>query len=202
MEIKTAVFITDSGAHYVDNEKYVKVNVTERVTIFKCYLTDMYETNDTTQNTQPMEYVAYSINNKLESGQKYMITHKIIPHPNKGQQLVMVIQDAEQANDSVSNFELTDDVKQSLDTIRNLPGNVSEKIDLLTEKVKGLLGYNGINTLIQAIDFAYNTPLQFNFGTFKNVRAYLDTIIVGESRTGKSSTATALAHWSISATVR
>lgn len=178
--------------HIMRNEKYVKVNVTERVTIFKCYLTDMYETNDTTQNTQPMEYVAYSINNKLESGQKYMITHKIIPHPNKGQQLVMVIQDAEQANDSVSNFELTDDVKQSLDTIRNLPGNVSEKIDLLTEKVKGLLGYNGINTLIQAIDFAYNTPLQFNFGTFKNVRAYLDTIIVGESRTGKSSTATAL----------
>ena len=174
------------------NEKYVKLDELERVTVFKCFLTDMYETTDTTQNTQPMEYVAYSINNKLESGQKYMITHRIIPHPNKGQQLVMIILNAEQANDSVSNFELTDDVKQSLDTIRNLPGNVEERINTLTEKVKGLLGYDGINTLIQAIDFAYNTPLQFNFGNFKNIRAYLDTIIVGESRTGKSSTATAL----------
>lgn len=174
------------------NEKYVKIDELERVTVFKCFLTDMYETNDTTQNTQPMEYMAYSINNKLESGQKYMITHKIIPNTNKGQQLVMVILDAEQANDSVSNFELTEEVKQSLDTIRNIPGNLNEKIDTLTEKVKGLLGYDGINPLIQAIDFAYNTPLQFNFGNFKNVRAYLDTIIVGESRTGKSSTATAL----------
>lgn len=174
------------------NEKYVRIDELERVTVFKCFLTDMYETNDTTQNTQPMEYMAYSINNKLESGQKYMITHKIIPNTNKGQQLVMVILDAEQANDSVSNFELTEEVKQSLDTIRNIPGNLDEKIDTLTEKVKGLLGYDGINPLIQAIDFAYNTPLQFNFGNFKNVRAYLDTIIVGESRTGKSSTATAL----------
>jgi hypothetical protein len=34
--------------------------------------------------------------------------------------------------------------------------------------------------------------LQFNFGSFKNVRGYLDTIIVGESRVGKSSTAETL----------
>ena len=54
------------------------------------------------------------------------------------------------------------------------------------------MGYDGINTLIQAIDFSYSTPLQFNFGNFKNERAYLDTIIVGESRTGKSSTANCL----------
>ena len=172
-------------------EKHVSMSILKRITVFKCYLTDMYETTDTT-TTQPMEYTAYSIDLKLESGQKYMITYKLVPHPYKGQQLIMLILDAEQANDSVSDFVLDEDVKASLQVIQNLPGTLNDKITLLTEKVKGLLGYNGINPLIQAIDFAYHTPLQFNFGTFKNIRAYLDTIIIGESRTGKSSTADCL----------
>lgn len=175
----------------LQKEKYVSIKPIKRATIFKCYLTDMYETTNTTV-TQPMEYTAYAVNNKLESGQKYLVTYKLVPHPYKGQQLIMLITDAQQANDSVTNFEITPSVKQSLQTIIDLPGNVSDKINTLTEKVKGLLGYDGINTLIQTIDFAYHTPLQFNFGTFHNVRAYLDTIIVGESRTGKTSTADCL----------
>lgn len=175
----------------LDKEKYVRFDELEKVTVFKCYLTDLFETSNTT-NHQPMEYVAYSIDTKLESGQKYMITYKLVPHPYKGRQLIMIVLDAEQANDSVTDFKLTDSVKESLKTIQEIPGTLEEKITSMTEKVKGILGYDGINTLIQAIDFAYNTPLQFNFGTFKNQRAYLDTIIIGESRTGKSSTADCL----------
>ena len=175
----------------MQKEKYVSIKIQKQVTVFKCYLTDMYETNDTTSN-QPMEFMAYSLNTKLESGQKYLVSYKLVPHPYKGQQLIMLITDARQANDSVNNFELTPDVIESLKTVQEIQGNVSDKVNTLTEKVKGLLGYNGINTLIQAIEFAYNTPLQFHFGNFKNVRAYLDTIIVGESRTGKSSTADCL----------
>lgn len=175
----------------LDKEKYVRIDELEKITVFKSFLTDLFETSNTT-NHQPMEYTAYSIDTKLESGQKYMITYKLVPHPYKGRQLIMIILDAEQANDSVTDFKLTDEVKESLRTIQEIPGNVPQKIEIMTEKVKGILGYDGINTLIQTIDFAYNTPLQFNFGTFKNVRAYLDTIIVGESRTGKSSTADCL----------
>ncbi len=177
--------------HIMDKEKSVKIDIQERVTMFKCFLTDLYETTDTT-SVQPMEYTAYSIDNKLESGQKYLITYKLVPHPYKGQQLIMLIMDAEQANDSVTDFELTDQVKSSLQTIQNIEGDVATKINNLTEKIKGLLGYNGINTLIQSVDLAFHTPLQFNFHTNKNIRAYLDTIIVGESRTGKSSTADCL----------
>jgi adenosyl cobinamide kinase/adenosyl cobinamide phosphate guanylyltransferase len=58
--------------------------------------------------------------------------------------------------------------------------------------MKGLIGYNGNNQLIQSIDLAYHTVLQFNFGSFKGVRGYLDTLVVGESRVGKSSTAETL----------
>lgn len=175
----------------MDKEKYVRIDEIDKVTVFKAFLTDLFETANTTSH-QPMEYQAYSIDTKLESGQKYMITYKLVPHPYKGRQLIMIILNAEQANDSVTDFQLTDSVKESLKTIQDIPGTLPEKINSLTEKVKGILGYNGINTLIQAIDFSYNTPLQFHFGTFKNERAYLDTIVVGESRTGKSSTADCL----------
>ena len=171
-------------------ERCVKIKTLTKQTIFKAYVTDLFETNDDT--SQPMEFTAYSIGCKLESGQKYLVTYKLAPHPYKGQQLTMLITNAVQANDSVSNFQVDETAKQNLDKIRNMPGTVSEKVDKLVQHVKGIIGYNGNETLIKAIDFAYHTVLEFNFGTFKNVRGYLDTIIVGESRVGKSSTADAL----------
>lgn len=171
-------------------ERCVKIKQLARKTIFKAYVTDMFETTDA--SVQPMEYAIYSIGCKLESGKKYLVTYKLVPHPYKGQQLTMLITNAVQASDSVSNFTVTAETKQKLDVIKNMSGTVEERINLMTEKVKGLLGYNGNNTLIQAIDFAYHTALQFDFGTFKGVRGYLDTLIVGESRVGKSSTAETL----------
>ena len=171
-------------------ERCIKIKTLTKQTIFKAYVTDLFETND--DSTQPMEFVAYSIGCKLESGQKYLVTYKLVPHPYKGQQLTMIITSAVQAKDSVSNFQIDNTAKTNLDVIKNIPGDVSAKIHTLVQHVKGLLGYNGNDTLIKALDFAYHTALEFNFGTFKNVRGYLDTIVVGESRVGKSSTADAL----------
>jgi hypothetical protein len=171
-------------------ERCVKVKTLTKQTVFKAYVTDLFETND--DSSQPMEFVAYSIGCKLESGQKYLVTYKLVPHPYKGQQLTMIITSAVQAKDSVSNFFIDDSVKENLNVIKNIPGDLCTKVHTLVQHVKGLLGYNGNDTLIRALDFAYHTVLEFNFGTFKNVRGYLDTIVVGESRVGKSSTADAL----------
>ena len=101
----------------------------------------------------------------------------------------MIILDIEDASDSVSKFEITDQVKNNLDVIRTMKGSVDKRITTLTEKFKGVLGYDGYNQLIQCFDLAYHTVLEFNFGTFKDVRGYLDTLIIAESRVGKSTTA-------------
>ena len=176
--------------HVYQKERYVSVRTYAKQTVFKCYVTDMFETTD--NEVVPMEYTAYSIGCKLESGKKYLATYKLVPHPYKGQQLTMIILSAEQANDSVSEFRITDQVKTSLQTVADIQGSVPEKIHELTERVKGLLGYDGNNLLIETLDLAYHTPLQFNLGKFKNERAYLDTMVVTESRVGKSSTIKAL----------
>ena len=176
--------------HIPAKEPYIKIRGAERAVVSKAYVTEMVESLNT--DKMPLEYTCYCIGSRLESGKKYLATYTLVPHPYKGQQLVMVITDAMAANDSVSNFKITEDIKNDLAIIKNIPGTTTEKVNFLVERVKGLLGYNGNNTLITVMDLAYHTVLSFNFGSFKNVRGYLDTLIVGESRVGKSSTAEAL----------
>lgn len=171
-------------------EKYVAVRQYSKCPVYKAYVTDLFETTNT--DTVPMEFVAYSVGTKLESGKKYLVTHKLVPHPYKGAQLTMIITDAKQATDSVNDFKITPETIECLKQIQTLPGTVFDKVHSLTQKVKGILGYNGNDTLITAMDLSYHTVLNFNFGNFKDVRGYLDTLIVGESRVGKSSTAEAL----------
>lgn len=176
--------------HIVQKERYIRIKRPHKQTVYKCYVTDMFETN--TDDVVSMEYTAYSIGCKLESGKKYLATYKLAPHPYKGQQLTMIIIDLYQANDSVSNFHITDKVKENLNVFRSLTGTVEERIEENVERFKDILCYNGNNTLITMLDLAYHTVLEFNFGSYKNVRGYLDTLVVGESRMGKSSTANAL----------
>ncbi|MCQ2968515.1 MAG: ATP-binding protein [Clostridium sp.] len=172
------------------NEKNLSITVSQEKTVYKMTVTDLYETS--AKDVQPMEYTAYSIDCKLESGKKYLITYKLCPHPSKGGQLVMIIVDAHQANDSVNNFQLNEKTIQNLKLFQSIGKNIPERIDTLVEMNKEFIGYNGINQLIKTIDLSFHTPLRFNFGRIKDIRGYLDTLIVGESRTGKSSTADAL----------
>jgi 5S rRNA maturation endonuclease (ribonuclease M5) len=172
------------------NETYLKIKMLAKATIYKSYVTDMFET--TAKDVVPMEYTAYSIDCKLESGKKYLATYKLVPHPYKGQQLIMIITKVLQANDSVSNFKVTPSIKENLKVFQDVPGTVGQAVEAIAEKFKGIIGYNGNNTLITVLDLAYHTVLGFDFAAHKDVRGYLDVLVVGESRMGKSSTAEAM----------
>lgn len=172
------------------SERNLDVEIKKESTVYKVAVTDLYETIE--KDVQPMEYLGYSVNVKLESGKKYLITYKLVPHPLKGNQLTMIILDAKKASDSLSSFELNEKTIKNLKIFSKLGNNIEQKINTLAEMNKAFIGYDGINQLITAIDLSFNTPLRFNFGRIKNIRGYLDTLIVGESRTGKSSTADAL----------
>ena len=87
----------------------------------------------------------------------------------------MIIMSAEEVADSVTNFVVNDEVKSQLKKFNSLEGSVKDRIEQLTEMAKAFIGYDGYNKLIQAIDLSFHTVLEFNFGTFKNIRGYLDT---------------------------
>ena len=165
-------------------EKNVRVTTECMTNVYIANVTDIVCEN-------PSEITVYSIGKKLESGRKYTITHKVVTSPRISGKLVSVCTEVEDANNDIRTFN-TNNAHASLEAFRCLEGSVEAKVTQITEKVKGLLGYNGNNQLIQTIDFAFHTPLRFNFGRFRDVRAYLDTLVVGESRVGKSSTADVL----------
>lgn len=176
-----------AGVH--PSEKGVKITELTRATVTKATISDV---PNFTSDDVPVEFTAYVIGAKVESGKKYSVTHALVTHPTKGQQLHSIITAVTPSMDVATRFELTDEVKANLDLVKNMEGTVAERINTLAEKVKGLLGYNGNSQLITTIDLAFHTVLEFNFGAFKGVRGYLDTLIVGESRVGKSSTADCL----------
>lgn len=173
-----------------DKEPGIIIRRLSKEVVYKCTVTELLESSN--DATSLLEYTAYVIGKKLESGKKYKATYRLVPHPYDGQKLMMIIQQVSEAADSVTNFKITPQTIEALKTIQDIPGSVKDKIEYLTNKVRGLTKFNTDATLIQAIDLAYNTVLEFNFRNFKNVRGYLDTIIVTESRVGKSSTAEAL----------
>ena len=170
-------------------ERDIKIEKPSRKTVYQCNVTDLFEVS--TKDPQTIEFNAYSIGKRLESGKKYCVTYKLVPHPYKGQQLTMVILDATEAADSVTDFHITEEVKKSLEQFKNIEGTVHDKVNILSEMAKNFIGYDGYNQLIKAIDLSYHTALEFNFNG-KPERGTLDTLIVTESRIGKSSTAEAL----------
>ena len=177
-------------AHFPADEKGLRVTRNSTETIFKCTVTDLFETSS--DKTVAIEYTAYSLGKKLESGKKYKATYRLVPHPYDGQRLTMIIIKVKEATDSVTNFKITKSVIEQLNVVRKMPGTLEQRIDILINKARGLTRYDTEGILIKAIDFSYNTVLEFNFHNFEHVRGYLDTIIVSESRVGKSSTAEAL----------
>ena len=170
-------------------ERDIKIERPTKETVYQCNVTDLFEV--TTKNPQTIEFVAYVIGKRLESGKKYCITYKLTPHPFKGQQLTMIILDATEAADSITDFHLTEDNKKMLDQVKNMEGSIHDKVETLSEMAKSYIGYDGYNKLIKAIDLSFHAALQFNFNG-NTERGTLDTLIVTESRIGKSSTAEAL----------
>lgn len=173
----------------VPRELGVALTIVAQEPVYKCILTDQIESNEL--DIVPEEYVAYSLNNKLESGKKYKVTYRLIPHPFQGNTLVMVIFNVEESQDSITNFKVNKDVIANL-SLFQVTTSLSHTINQHIQKLKGVVNADYDDTLLKLIDLWFHTPLRFNVGNFKDLRAYLDVVIVGESRTGKSTTAQAL----------
>ena len=104
----------------------------------------------------------------------------------------MIIKDVEESDEFLDNFKITEEVKNNLDIFKPKEQTDDEKFNDTIQRVKGILHADYNDDLITVIDLWFHTVLQFDVGAFKNIRGYLDTLVVGESRIGKSSTVTAL----------
>lgn len=170
-------------------EKGVSIKLSSQETVYKCTVTDFFETTD--NDIKVSEHEAYCIGIQLESGKKYKIKYTLVPHPYNGGKLTMIITGAESAEDTVDNFKITPEKIELLKQFQ-VTDTLENKMDELIERCKGIVNANYNETLLKTIDLWYNTPLYFKVGRSEPIRATLDTIVVAESRVGKSTTADAL----------
>lgn len=173
-----------------EKEKHILVKKDAKIPIFKCIITDTVESYS---NNSSVEFVAFSLNKKLENGKKYIATYKLVPHPQDGQRIIMVIKDVEESDDFLTSFKVNDDIITSLKKFQVSEGQTaSEKLNELIELAKGIVNADYEETLLKVVDIWYHSVLQFSVGRMRDLRGYIDGIIVGESRIGKSSTVAAL----------
>lgn len=165
-------------------EEYTKVSSSMPKTIFKACVADCTE-SIVVKDVKRTEFTCYT-DVKLEAGKNYQIIYRVVPHPYKGQQQVLVVLEVKESGDVVTSFEVTPD------TINDLKEFQKYSFKELVDKQKAYVKFNVDARLLEFIDLWYHTPREFNFGIMNNIRGYLDGIIVTESRVGKSSTAQAL----------
>jgi 5S rRNA maturation endonuclease (ribonuclease M5) len=181
-----------SLAHIPPKEQFVRTTIKSRTNIFKAVVTDDLESEvvDGDDEGKTMrELLVYSLEEPIKAGQKYRIFYKPTAHPLKGQQIVGIVIKTEESDNSINRFTVNESVKESLECFKVKEGEtLEEKMNELYERAKGFVGVEARKDVTFATDLYYHTPLQFNFGR-RTERAYLDVMIIGDPRTGKSQTA-------------
>lgn len=166
------------------DEDFIKVHTSNPKTIFKACVADCTE-SIMAKDIKRTEFTCYT-DEKLEAGKNYQIIYKVVPHPYKGQQQVLIVLEVKESGDVVTSFEIT------AEAIKDLSVFQEYTFKQLAEKQKAYVNFNVDTRLLEFIDLWYHTPKEFNFGRMKGIKGYLDGLIVTESRVGKSSTSQAL----------
>jgi hypothetical protein len=172
-------------------EAHVRVLPKSRTNVFKAVVMDDLESGNTgSGDKQTMrELLVYSIGEPLEASMKYRIFYKPVAHPLKGQQVVGIVTKLEESDNSVNRFKVNPKVLESLKCFKVKEGqSVSEKMNELYERSKGIIGVEARKDVTFATDLFFHTPLEFDFGR-RRERGYLDIMMVGDPRTGKSQAA-------------
>jgi hypothetical protein len=95
----------------------------------------------------------------------------------------------EESDNSINRFSVNDRVLDSLKCFQVKEGQtVNDKMLDLYERSKGIVGVEARKDVYFATDLFFHTPLEFDFGR-RRERGYLDVMVVGDPRTGKSQTA-------------
>jgi hypothetical protein len=155
--------------------------------------TEMLDKLDSTYS--PIEMLMYSTgdNGRMKNGEKYRIFYKAVTNPYGAREIVGVVVNIETSDNSINNFKVDDEVMESLKVFQVQEGEtVKEKMDELFERSKAILGPEANKPVFYATEMFFHTPLDFMFDENRKERAYLEPMIVGESRTHKSATSKGL----------
>lgn len=168
-------------------EQGVVMRIKSYINIFKAVVADDISTSDVEYD--PFELTVYRMGEPFKYGEKARIFYRPVPHPLKEQVVVGIVSRVEDSDSSVTNFKVTEEVIEDLKLFQVQEGEtVKDKMNEFAERAKAIAGVETLPQLAWTTDLFYHTPLYFQWYD-RIERAYLDIMIIGESRTGKSQTA-------------
>jgi hypothetical protein len=122
----------------------------------------------------------------VESNRSYSFKGTMTPDP-WNQKVTFMLDEVSPLQDDISLFKLTAKMKEDLkifqvhDTIKNKVREIHQDFEKLTNII-------GREDLLTGIDFTYHSVLNFDFQGYPVQKGWMDILVVGDTRTGKTET--------------
>lgn len=123
----------------------------------------------------------------IRPNQSYLVEGVMTPDPWQ-QYVTFVLKSAKPLQDSISGFAITDEMREALRIFQVQEGQtIKDKF----EEIHNQFSHNvthifGRNDLLTALDLVFHSVLQFSFQGVPVNKGWLETLIIGDTRTGKS----------------
>jgi len=144
-------------------------------------------------SSEEREYVirrGFYVGHGLKPNTSYEVTGVTVPEPWK-QYTTHLINEAEPSQDNISNFKMTEEKKEKLKIFQpSKEQTVEDKFDeIATDLTHNVTHIYGREDLIKTVDLVYHSVLAFDFQNQRINRGWVEALILGDTRTGKSETA-------------
>lgn len=137
---------------------------------------------------------ALIVDKRIELNSPQRLRGKVYPHP-RTQQAVLVVDEAEDAVDSLSTFEPSESDLKELEKYQPsqmTTASVLEKLNEIWASIEdNVTNVYGRRTLHAAIDMAYHSVLQFDIDG-RTHNGWMNVMIIGDSSQGKTEATTSL----------
>jgi hypothetical protein len=184
-----------------DNEKQrvLKENANIPIQCMRCTIEEqdtisikqVMLTPDLDYSAERQEYVlreAYVIDDDVDTSQSYIMRGTTWSHP-KDQRAVSQINYVERTRDSVASFVMTPELYERLKIFQAEKGKVGAKVKEIVKDLSfNVTKIYGRDDLHIATDLVFHSALSFEFDGKLEKRGWVECLLLGDTRTGKSET--------------
>ena len=136
-----------------------------------------------------LSFVLQSDVSTISEGDTYTFTAIKTVNP-KDSSVTLLVTDYVKAYDDIEGFNPTQEELEELRIFQVAEGqSVASKMHEIATDLSRVTRIWGRSNIITAYDLVYHSPLKFKFGGKRVDRGWLDILVIGDSRTGKTETA-------------
>ena len=177
------------------------IAVQESINVEELLVIPMVEIDEEEEKNRYVLRKIYSVGDlNIDENKYYKITGVVFPHP-KTQEGTIMVKAAEPLQDVIESFEYNDEVKESLEVFNPEEPRQLDSIATKLDSILDDLTYN-VTRIVERSEtllgmlLVYHSVLKFKVPWDSDpIRGWLETIIIGDTSTGKSAMAEKLMNY-------